>query len=211
MQTQTISGKSLNDVSGDPALSNAVAQYRHAIFVDRLGWKLPTAQAEFERDQFDTPQAIYVVSRNEKTGNINGCARLLPTTVPYLTGEVFPHLFNGLPIPCSPEVYEISRFASADLETPFPQRTKSDDVYHARALFAVTVETAMKHGAERLIMVTTPAVERLLIRVGAHVHRVGPSVLCDGKPIVAVWVETDEKTLRAFDLMHLHKHPNLNA
>jgi acyl homoserine lactone synthase len=46
---------------------------------------------------------------------IIGTARLLPTNHSYLLGEVFPQLMNGLTIPDSAEVWELSRFATVDL------------------------------------------------------------------------------------------------
>ena len=90
-----------------------VARYRYQLFVERLGWKLQ-ARNGIELDQFDRPDTLYVVAQNVQ-GDILGCARLLPTTKPYLLGEIFPQLLNGLPPPCSSEVWELSRFASGDL------------------------------------------------------------------------------------------------
>src|SRR5690606_14870461 len=70
-----------------------------------------------EQDQFDRPDTVYVIAVSDK-GNVIGCARLLPTEKPYLLGEVFPALLNGLEPPASPEVWELSRFAAVDLGSP---------------------------------------------------------------------------------------------
>lgn len=67
--------------------------YRHQVFIERLGWELDSIDG-LERDQFDRPDTVYVVSRDEN-GTVTGCARLLPTTQPYLLGDVFPQLLNG--------------------------------------------------------------------------------------------------------------------
>ena len=71
-----------------------VARFRHMVFVERLGWSLQTHD-NTEHDQFDRPDTVYVVTKNDE-GDIFGCARLLPTIRPYLLGEVFPQLLNGL-------------------------------------------------------------------------------------------------------------------
>lgn len=92
------------------SLYSQVARYRHRIFVERLGWQLRTENG-LELDEFDRPDTVYVVARGED-GGIHGCARLLPTTSPYLLGDVFPQLLNGLPLPSSPEIWELSRFAA---------------------------------------------------------------------------------------------------
>ena len=78
-------------------LYTKVANYRHKVFVEQLGWQLQAID-NAEQDQFDRCDTIYVATR-DKQGNISGCARLLPTTQPYLLGDVFPQLLNGMPHP----------------------------------------------------------------------------------------------------------------
>ncbi|MCW1503899.1 acyl-homoserine-lactone synthase AbaI, partial [Acinetobacter baumannii] len=73
--------------------------YRYRVFVEYLGWELNCPNNE-ELDQFDKVDTAYVVAQDRES-NIIGCARLLPTTQPYLLGEIFPQLLNGMPIPCS--------------------------------------------------------------------------------------------------------------
>lgn len=69
-------------------LYSKVASYRHKVFVELLGWQLSTHDG-LEQDQFDGPDTIYLFAQDEY-GNIGGCARLLPTTQPYLLKDVFP-------------------------------------------------------------------------------------------------------------------------
>ncbi len=179
-----------------PEFERAVAQYRHKIFIERLGWQLPVKDG-LERDQFDRPDTIYVVARNE-TGSICGCARLLPTTKPYLLGEVFPQLMNGLPVPSSREIWELSRFAAADVsDTAISPQGASQQ---SQNLLAAAVATAAEQGATRLITVSPLGVERLLQRMGVHAHRAGPPIFVDGKPIFACWIEIDAQTCKALGI-----------
>ncbi len=104
-------------------LYSKVANYRHKVFVEQLGWELQT-QDGMELDQFDRHDTVYVVAQDDK-GHISGCARLLPTTRPYLLLEVFPQLLNGLLPPNSPEVWELSRFAAVDLNNSAPTQACS--------------------------------------------------------------------------------------
>ncbi|MBI3229767.1 MAG: GNAT family N-acetyltransferase [Burkholderiales bacterium] len=179
-----------------PEFERAVAAYRHKIFIERLGWQLPVKDG-LERDQFDRPDTIYVVVRND-TGSICGCARLLPTLRPYLLGEVFPQLMNGLPVPASSEIWELSRFAAADISecAISPQEAAQQ----SRQLLAAAVVTAAKQGATRLITVSPLGVERLLHRMGVHAHRAGPPIFVDGKPIFACWIEIDAQTTKALGI-----------
>lgn len=90
------------------AVDAALAHYRHQIFVGQLGWQLPMADGRFERDQYDRDDTVYVVAR-DADGAICGCARLLPTTRPYLLKDVFaPLLMRGVPAPESPGVWELA-------------------------------------------------------------------------------------------------------
>jgi acyl homoserine lactone synthase len=188
---QTIFGKS-NSFS--PELEIAIAEYRHKIFIERLGWPLPVENGR-ERDQFDHPDTLYVVAR-EPNGAICGCARLLPTTEPYLLSEIFPHLLAGVPIPRTHDVWELSRFAAASVD---PNST-IDATANTRSLLAAAVKSAAQQGAKRLITVSPLGIERLLHRMGVHAHRAGPPALADGKPIFACWIEIDEQTINALGI-----------
>jgi N-acyl-L-homoserine lactone synthetase len=172
-----------------------VSRYRHQVFVERLGWQLPTRDG-FELDQFDRVDTLYVVAQDGE-GSIIGCARLLPTTRPYLLGEVFPQLLNGLPPPSSPDVWELSRFAAVDINH---QNTSVKGQFSspiAVRLLQESIACAATHGAKRLITVSPIGVERLLRRAGFDAHRAGPPAVVDGNPIVACLIEISGLSLCA--------------
>ncbi|MBU2804863.1 GNAT family N-acetyltransferase [Acidithiobacillus ferridurans] len=165
-----------------------VASYRHQVFVEQLGWALHT-QNGMESDQFDRADTVYVVAQDDR-GHVSGCARLLPTTHPYLLGEVFPQLLNGLTPPCSPEIWELSRFAAVNLN----DRARTPGQFSsavARKLLEESIACAISHGAKRLITVSPIGVERLLSRSEFHAHRAGPPMIIDGHPIFACWIDLD--------------------
>jgi N-acyl-L-homoserine lactone synthetase len=173
-------------------LSAQVADYRHQIFVEQLRWALHTENG-MESDQFDRPDTMYVVAQNDN-GHVSGCARLLPTTRPYLLGEVFPQLLNGLAPLCSPDVWELSRFVAVDLNNQgrTPGQFSSSV---ARKLLEESIACAISHGAKQLITVSPIGVERLLSRSEFHAHRAGPPMTIDGHPIVACWIDLDQPQL----------------
>lgn len=167
-----------------------VSRYRHSVFVELLGWELPV-QDGLELDQFDRPDTVYVAAQDDE-GNVIGCARLLPTTSPYLLGEVFPQLLNGLEPPCSEDVWELSRFAAVDLNRPDELGKGQFSSPIAVRLLQESIACAAAHGAKRLITVSPIGVERLLRRAGFHAHRAGPPVIVDGHPLFACLIEVDE-------------------
>ncbi|WP_305775356.1 acyl-homoserine-lactone synthase [Rhodanobacter sp. C01] len=180
-----------------PDLEVALATYRYEVFIETLHWQLPVENG-LERDQFDRPDTLYVIARDAR-GSVCGCARLLPTTRPYLLDEVFPGLMNGAPAPHAPDAWELSRFSTkAIAEEGTPPREEARRRFCA--LFAAVVEAAIEQGASRLITFTAMGVERILRSIGMHAHRVGPPQLIDGEPVLALWIELDDQTRRALQL-----------
>lgn len=177
-----------NAVSLTDRLFQELGKYRRDIFIEKLGWELE-ARNDLELDQFDRPDTIYVLARDENQGVV-GCARLLPTTSPYLLGEVFPHLLNGMQPPSSTEIWELSRFAATGSmgSNAGPQHPSK----LALEILKVAAEYARRRGAKRLITVSPLAMERLLQKTGFHTHRAGPPILVAGHPTVACWIEIEE-------------------
>lgn len=176
-------------------LYSKVADYRHRVFVDLLGWELSTRHGE-EFDQFDRSDTVYVVAQGADE-HVLGCARLLPTTRPFLLGEVFPQLLNGLPPPCSPHVWELSRFAAVDFNNRTTSAVAQFSSPVAVELLRESIVCAAAHGAKRLITVSPIGVERLLHRAGFHAHRAGPPMVVGGHPIFACWIEIESDRSRA--------------
>lgn len=170
-------------------LYDDLSGYRHEVFVELLGWDLDTPEG-IEQDQFDRPDTVYVVARNQQ-GHINGCARLLPTTRPYLLGEVFPELLNGLAPPSSPDVWELSRFAAVDVSAASNTSRGQLSSPIAVALLKSAIQTAAQYGAKRLITVSPVGIERLLRHAGFKAHRAGPPMIVGGHPLFACWIEIE--------------------
>jgi acyl homoserine lactone synthase len=182
----------MNVISGNngvlsKGLLSHVANYRYKVFIETLGWKLPTKNCE-ELDQFDNDDTVYVVAQDDN-GRVNGCARLLPTDRPYLLGDVFPQLMDGLPLPRSSDVWELSRFAAVDFNHPTLTPLAQFSSPTAIKLLQKSIACAAAHGAKRLITVSPIGIERLLRRAGFQAHRAGPPMKIDGQSIFACWIE----------------------
>lgn len=171
------------------SMFSEVASYRYKVFIETLGWELETKNGE-ELDQFDRPDTVYVVSQDD-AGKVNGCARLLPTNRPYLLGDIFPQLLNGLPVPCSADVWELSRFAAVDFNNRTSSALSQFSSEIAINLLRESIACAAAHGAKRLITVSPVGIERLLRRAGFHARRAGPPMIIDGHPIFACWIDVE--------------------
>ncbi|WP_026959144.1 acyl-homoserine-lactone synthase [Aliagarivorans taiwanensis] len=165
-----------------------LANYRYQVFVEKLGWELDTPEG-FEKDQFDREDTVYIVSRDEE-GAINGCSRLLPTHKPYLLGEVFPQLMNDFPLPCSKDIWEVSRLTT--LDTKAAVGSKPDPKITTELAFK-TLKVAKEHGAKHVVGVATLMIERLYRRLGLRCHRLGKPQIIDGYALVALSIDLQEQ------------------
>ena len=157
--------------------------YRYKVFVDILGWDLDTPQG-IEVDQFDSSAAHYIISRDDG-GNIVGCARLLPTTQPYLLSDVFPELLSETDPPASPRIWELSRFTTIDVNAY--QSNMNPRAYSkvTRDLLDECLRCAKQNGVKQLVTVSPIGIERLVRIMGYEVSRMGPVIDYDGHIIVA--------------------------
>ena len=91
---------------------NAMHRHRKEIFVDFLKWNVPVIDGQYEIDQFDNENAVYLLALDEKTGAHLGSVRLLPSTAPHLLHDLFPYLCDG-PVPIGEDIWEITRLCTA--------------------------------------------------------------------------------------------------
>jgi acyl homoserine lactone synthase len=173
-----------------------LAKFRHRVFIQELGWSLPTDDG-IESDAFDHADTLYVIAF-DRSGEIIGCGRLLPTDEPYLLSEAFPDLMGGVPLPGTRDVWELSRFA---MSMPRDELLTAEASWqNTRSLMSEIVRVAQAHGASRLIAFSVLGNERLLKRMGVNVHRAAPPRLVDGKPTLPFWIEIDQQTRAALDI-----------
>ena len=174
-----------------PHILEDVGRYRYKVFVETLKWDLVTEHG-LEKDQFDHDQTLYLAARDDEA-QVIGTARLLPTTSPYLLGDVFPQLLGGAAPPCDPRVWELSRFAAVDFNAPLGSALSQFSSEVAVGLLEKSIEVAAAHGAERIITVSPLGIERLLRREGFRAHRAAPPMVIDGHPIFACWIEVEPR------------------
>lgn len=81
---------------------------RHEIFNEWMGWDLPHQNGR-EIDKYDE-DCLYLLAFEEDHTMV-GTWRLMPTTMPYLTAEVFPELLDEIGLVSRRDAWELSRFA----------------------------------------------------------------------------------------------------
>lgn len=140
---------------------------RHRIFKQKLGWNVNSFNGR-EHDEFDKLIGAVNIIHLDNSGKVNGCVRLLPTNGPNMLKDIFTMLLDGAPSPCSPEIWESTRFA-VDIDA----MTAMDAGRVTASLLDAIAEVALIYGLKKVISVTDPIMERALKRRGLPTVRIG--------------------------------------
>jgi acyl-homoserine lactone synthase len=138
---------------------------RKRVFIDLLGWDVPVLEGQYEIDQFDSGRAIYLIIA-EPDGRHRGSMRLLPTTEPNILGSIFPFLCEGDP-PCSPDIWEISRFCLSPRLRANERRIVRDE------LVSSAVDFALLHGISAYACVADASWLSQILSFGWHCEPLG--------------------------------------
>ncbi|MBX4899588.1 MULTISPECIES: acyl-homoserine-lactone synthase [Rhizobium] len=144
-------------------------QLRARVFSDRLGWEVDVT-AGCESDSFDALRPTYVLAVAE-TGQLTGCARLLPTLGPTMVADVFPSLLPDGQLNGHAAMIESSRFC---VDTTLGEGRGDGSVHEATlTMFAGIIEWCVANGFTEIVTVTDLRFERILARVGWPLQRLG--------------------------------------
>ncbi len=172
-----------------PIQLDAIYHLRYQTFRERLNWEVETANQR-EKDRYDDLSPVHVMVR--EGDSVLACARLLPTTGPYMLKDTFPQLLGESRAPELDQVWEISRFAVVKKARPGMNFTQLP-----AALIRQIIRFAVLNNLSEYVFVTTVAFERLLVRLGVHLGRFAPPQQVGIEKSVALRVFIDEQTILA--------------
>lgn len=160
---------------------------RHRVFIEELKWPLGPIRSVngMEYDQFDISSAHYIVRINEE-GEVDACTRLLPTSGPYLLGDIFGDLISTIQRPSSNMIWETSRFC-ADRKTA-PKNIVG-------LLVAAMLEFGLTRNITNYVSVSDIRIEPLLRRSGWTPQRIGNPVFTGTDTAAGELFEVSEKAL----------------
>ncbi|XKM38084.1 acyl-homoserine-lactone synthase (plasmid) [Rhizobium ruizarguesonis] len=142
---------------------------RARVFSDRLGWEVDVT-AGCESDRFDALRPTYILAIAE-TGQLAGCARLLPALGPTMVADVFPSLLPDGQLKGHAAMIESSRFC---VDTALAEGRGDASVHEATlTMFAGIIEWCTANEYTEIVTVTDLRFERILARVGWQLQRLG--------------------------------------
>lgn len=166
---------------------------RKAVFKDRLGWDV-NVSGGLEIDEYDALGPNYLLSI-DRSGTLNGCVRLLPTTGPNMLRDIFPSFVTKAALPCGERVWEASRFAVSRNSTaaePGISQTTYD-------LLIGVLKFGLSNGISMIACVVDARMERILRRAGWQLDRLGPAQRIGNTIAMAGQLEVSDQTLRQLE------------
>jgi N-acyl-L-homoserine lactone synthetase len=162
---------------------------RKRVFIDQLGWRLPTVGSWLEVDEFDNEYTVYLIACSAEDDRHLASVRLLPTTRPHMLSTLFAGLPEDGPA-VGDDVWEISRLTVA------PLSLSGAEVLRVFQYLAIAhVEFALLNGIRRYTLVGEAHRMPVLCSMGWKVRPLSLPVDCDGKKIVSLEIAIDEDTL----------------
>ncbi|MBO9422576.1 hypothetical protein J7481_23915 [Labrenzia sp. R4_2] len=154
-------------------LIDEMFRMRAEVFSGRLGWDVRVENGR-EIDRFDAEDPLYLLSLDERSGQLRGAVRLLPTTGPNMLRDVFSVL-----MPCgaveSPLIWESSRFAVNPRIFEATDRAEANHTVNRTTveLLCGMVETAQQAGIEHIVSVFDTRMARIFRSIDCRFEQLG--------------------------------------
>lgn len=161
---------------------------RKRVFVDLLKWDVPVLDGIYEVDQFDTPDATYLILVGEGASH-RASARILRTDRPHILQDLFPFLCDS-PIPVHENCREITRFC---IEPTLPRNERR--IVRDQLVTAIA-DHALASGVTSYTAVATRSWADQIERFGWKCSRLGAVHQADCGDLVAVRIDIDDETPR---------------
>jgi N-acyl-L-homoserine lactone synthetase len=187
------------------AAQSALFQSMHAdrkrVFVDMLKWDVPH-DGVFEKDQYDTDRAEYLILQDRRTSRHCGSVRLLPSTGPHILGDVFPFLCDGK-VPRGPRISEITRLVVS------PSIPRRERLHTRNMLGRAMIEFAAIQGIEHYTAVCEIGFLTQLLASGWRIDPLGLPREVSGTLIGAVLIHVEPESISKTSDMWRHPGPAL--
>lgn len=169
----------------DEVLRAMFAARKH-VFIDLLKWDIPVLADIYEIDQFDSPDAAYLVLADGEHSH-RASSRLLRTDRPHILGEIFACLCEE-PIPVGPDIREITRFCIE------PTLGRADRKIVRNQLVCALADYALATGLSAYTAVATTGWCRKIVDFGWECRPLGDARRIGSELLMALRIEIDPET-----------------
>ncbi|WP_313335486.1 acyl-homoserine-lactone synthase [Sphingobium yanoikuyae] len=159
---------------------------RKSVFVDLLKWDVPVLAGRYEVDQFDNPNALYLILADRDGAHL-ASARLLPTMHPHILDSFYTCLCEQTP-PQGPDIFEITRFC-------LDRRLRASERRQARdSLICALVDHALAQDMRDYVAIAELNWLSQILAFGWECRPLGLPQLIDGRMLGAISIHIDATT-----------------
>ncbi len=167
---------------------------RKLIFKDRMGWDVDINDQGLEVDEFDLPETVYILAKDEQK-RVTGVWRMLPSSCPSMIKEIWPEFLTTIDMKVNDTIWEVSRFGVHSYSGDLKQSIKNVNQITAELIVALLHVCCMT-GIKNIYTMYNPQVERSVRKIGFYADETSDHVLVDGKPSIVGRVKTDLEALK---------------
>lgn len=160
-------------------------KFRRGVFIVGSG-RDGQSSNRLTNDRYDRGDTLYLM-RREAEEVPTCCGRLLPTTGAYMLPELFPQLLGRTEAPRDPSVWELTLFDEFSASAQIGRQISMPDA--TLELLNCVFDFGRANDIKRILLTTSIAMERLLLRLGLDVHRLAAPVALHNTHLVALALE----------------------
>ncbi len=167
---------------------------RKRVFKDRLQWDVTVNAQGLEIDQFDTPEAVYLLHLNAAR-RVTGSWRLLSCAGPTMLRDIWPEYLKDLHMPARGDCIEVSRFA-VDCPADNLQQVITETQQAIGEMFCALTEFCMRIGVRYVYTLYDARIEKVINKIDCTPQSVSETLPIDGMACQAGIFKTDTDMLQ---------------
>lgn len=196
--------------AGKTGLLFDMHRLRARVFKETMKWDVKVNADGLEVDQFDLPEAVYLLALNDNR-RVVGSWRLLPACGPTMIRDIWPQYLESLPMPPTHDVWEASRFAVDAPETDARKAAKQRELA-VNELFCGLIELCVSQGIKEIYSLYGAPVEKVTQRIDCLPYKTSEKITIDGMLNMVGAFRTDnallEKVRNATGIDHALINPH---
>ena len=167
---------------------------RARVFKDRLNWQVEVDDQGLEVDDFDVPDAVYLLALN-KDRRVIGNWRLLSSAGPTMIRDLWPQFLKTLPMPRAADVWEVSRFA-VDSPALDPVAAARETQMAIGEMFCALTELCIAARIRQIYTLYDDRIAKVIARIDCRPERTSEKIEIGGTMCQTGVFRTDDAMLQ---------------
>lgn len=167
---------------------------RKLIFKDRMGWDIDITKDGLEIDDYDLPETVYILARDNK-GRLSGVWRMLPSNAPSMIRNIWPEFLDSFDMPISNTAWEVSRFGVYTYEDAPKDNIRASNSITAELILAL-LNICKLTGIENIYTMYNLQIAKSVGKIGFYAEETSDPKNVEGNQSVVGRIRTDVNALK---------------